>query len=379
MRHWERFENGSRLKPPLDAFLDSRIIPQSPNLEHCLEFVRPLLRGCVESHLFPCRQSSRSLQIPRRYVDIENGVRLITTQTAAGAHDWRYIALSHCWGESRLLETKTTNLAQHYINIPWVNLGKTFQDAICLSRGLNVRYIWIDSLCIVQDDPANWKSEALKMASVYSDSYLTIAATGSKNGDGGCFFERSPGLSLSRLSYVHQDEHPVHAQYSSFDLLDSHSDLTWSRYALKQPLLRRAWCFQERLLSPRVLHFHDQEMVWECRTTTACECGFLSHTAWFRSARREQYRSNSRREILGLNAWMKMIVRYSALQLTYESDRLPALSGLAKQFAESLHGKVRYLAGLWENDLWRGLGWASHANTRRSKSLTLPSWSWISM
>jgi len=74
-----------------------------------------------------------------------------------------------------------------------------------------------------------------------------------------------------------------------------------------------------------------------------------------------------------------MIVRYSALQLTYESDRLPALSGLAKQFAESLHGKVRYLAGLWENDLWRGLGWASHANTRRSKSLTLPSWSWISM
>lgn len=130
------------------------------------------------------------------------------------------------------------------------------------------------------------------MTSVYSGSYLTIPATGSKNGEGGCFFARSPGQRLSRESYVHQDEHPVYAQYNSFDFLDSHSDLTWSRYVLKQPLLRRAWCFQERLLSPRLLHFHGQKMVWECRTATSCECDFLSHTARFQSARTEQYRFN---------------------------------------------------------------------------------------
>lgn len=92
-----------------------------------------------------------------------------------------YICLSHCWGDFQPIRTTTTNIEDHKKSIPWQFLPQTFQDAIDLTRFLSIRYLWIDSLCIIQDDRDDWAKESAAMASVYGNSYLTISATAAAN------------------------------------------------------------------------------------------------------------------------------------------------------------------------------------------------------
>ena len=114
-------------------------------------------------------------------------VRLYETQREL-AH---YTTLSHCWGKKRIVTTTKATLGQRKLEVQWPRLSRTFQDAINITRALGIRYIWIDSLCIIQDDKEDWERESAKMAEIYSCSYLNLAATGSADGDGGCFFNRS--------------------------------------------------------------------------------------------------------------------------------------------------------------------------------------------
>jgi hypothetical protein len=108
-----------------------------------------------------------------------------------------YITLSHCWGKSKQFMTTRAAMATHLLNINFNVLPKTFQDAVTIARAHGVRYIWIDSLCICQDDGEDWQRESAKMASVYSNSYLNIAATFAKDSTRGCFAVRPPRRHVS--------------------------------------------------------------------------------------------------------------------------------------------------------------------------------------
>jgi hypothetical protein len=110
-------------------------------------------------------------------------IRLVETTGEIG----RYNCLSYCWGQGMTLKTTQETLDLHKARIPWQSLPKTFQDAIEFTRRLGVRYIWIDSLCIIQHDKEDWERESAKMYEVYRKSYLTLAATSSANAEGGCF------------------------------------------------------------------------------------------------------------------------------------------------------------------------------------------------
>ena len=91
-----------------------------------------------------------------------------------------YIALSHCWGDvSAIFTTTKATFEDRLLEIPWSKLPKSFQDAISITRAIHVEYLWIDSLCIIQDDSEDWKAESVKMAEVYSGAYLTIFSNGS--------------------------------------------------------------------------------------------------------------------------------------------------------------------------------------------------------
>lgn len=167
----------------------------------------------------------------------------------------QYLALSHCWGTVRHLVTKRSNIESHKKGISLQNLPKTFQDAVILTRDIGLRYVWIDSLCIIQDDIKDWSNEAAKMADVYENAYCTIAATGSKGDQEGIFIQRSK-QDVCPLRYNGADT-SITATYIEDDvavMLELH----------KSPLSTRAWTLQERLLSRRMIHFTESRVIWEC-------------------------------------------------------------------------------------------------------------------
>jgi hypothetical protein len=99
----------------------------------------------------------------------------------------QYATLSHCWGFHQPLRTTKATLDLHLQKIRFSDLAKTFQDAAVTCRRLGIRYLWIDSLCIVQGDEEDWQIQSAQMASIYKGSTLTIAASSAHDGTEGCF------------------------------------------------------------------------------------------------------------------------------------------------------------------------------------------------
>lgn len=184
-----------------------------------------------------------------------------------------YITLSRCWGTTRpMVTTNKSNYQELVDGMLETSLPKTFLDAVHIARGLGIRYLWIDSLCIIQDDLAGWEIESTKMADVYSGSFLAIAATRSVDCDGGCFSERqTEGGVKTNTSLRPLETFKIEGcnQWLPFQisvreaLSISHQDACYPPLGSRTAAaFHRAWCFQERLLSARVLHFHLDEMVW---------------------------------------------------------------------------------------------------------------------
>ncbi|EON64499.1 hypothetical protein W97_03731 [Coniosporium apollinis CBS 100218] len=144
----------------------------------------------------------------------------------------------------------------------WHSLPQTFEDAITVTRNLGVKYIWIDSLCVVQDDPEDWATESAKMEAVYGNLYLTIAATASADACGGLFRKTVAPIRLAahmgeiRIT-VFVREMIAHSSYQKYDK-------PYPEYTASLPLLSRSWVLQEFYLPARVIHFADFEVVWEC-------------------------------------------------------------------------------------------------------------------
>jgi hypothetical protein len=165
-----------------------RPVDENPGSCETLNRIVKWVKDCEEHP--DCQPQSPPL--PTRVLDVGDGSstdRIRLFEPGDITHE-RYIALSHCWGELQLPTTTTANISQRKTSINFKELSKTFQDAVVVTRTMAVRYLWIDSLCICQDDLRDWEREAAKMASVYSNAYLTISATGAKDGTVGCFLHR---------------------------------------------------------------------------------------------------------------------------------------------------------------------------------------------
>jgi hypothetical protein len=215
------------------------------------------------------------------------------------------------------------------------------------------------------------------MAQIYMNSLLTIAATKSASAEEGCFFTvpaEDRTFSITKLTKEGMP-YTIYARRPAHHLGDA---FTKSKELF--PLFHRAWCYQERLLAPRILHFNPKELVWECCEASACECSLSCPT--FADKQRH---ANALAQVSDPKSfddrWRQMVRDYATLDLTYESDRLPALSGAAKQMQPHRNG--RYLAGLWEDSLVEDLMWWVNddecQNSKRPKQWRAPSWSWASL
>jgi hypothetical protein len=269
--------------------------------------------------------------------------------------------------------TQKKTLEARLVRMSWSEIPKTFQNAIEVARQLGINYLWIDSLCIIQDDIDDWAQESSQMWYIYANSSLTIAASAAENAAQGFLNERTQSY-VSMMSKAHNLTFTVRDDLHEMDNLKS--DL----------LATRGWVLQERLLSCRVLYFEDAEMKWECRTLQACECGSedwsrITQPVSLTTAHTHLYTSIPTIEVY--DWWRNVIVEhYSELELTRWTDRLPALSGLAALVRAKTQDT--YLAGIWLSDLANGLLWeSSQLRAKRADKLLRypremhhPSWSW---
>jgi hypothetical protein len=317
------------------------------------------------------------------------------------------------------IKTNKDNISSHTKGIPLVKLPRTFKDAIALTKALKIRYLWIDALCILQgkDSLRDWEVEPANMASVYSNSYLTIAATAGPNPEKGLFFQRwtktkDPNnmleddqvLPIENID-ISCEIHPgafVRPRFSLGHKRFMESDNA-TNHMEDAPLMSRAWAYQERLLPARTLHFHAEELIWECKTSVNCECTWLDDVQWVPAERalnsgwlKVSMFSESATSLKSqAYAWLDAVSEFSVLRITKPSDRIPALSGLTKTFSTS-SGNVLgdYFAGIWRHDLARGLLFervkSIHTETKqlpvpKSSSNAAdvqerpPSWSWTSI
>lgn len=299
---------------------------------------------------------------PERYQDI-----VIRLRDTAGERA-RYTALSYCWGADPTYHAKTTavTLQSQNRNIPYGNLPLTFQDAVLITLRLGVRYLWIDSLCIIQDSRQDWVQQAAKMDSVYMDAFLTIAATSSASPKDGCLYYPKPPMCIFAQGETFM------VRYETNNTLVS----------LAEPLNTRAWALQESCLSRRVVCLGREPWIWRCAGRFTTEDGITDRNDlsgsdlgfWAKSLRLSP--SEGGQEYL--RHWYSLISKFSTRSLTFQEDKLPAMAGLVAAFEKQTGD--RSVAGLWEKDLHRGFLWAPiKENTPKVKIDGIPSWSWVAV
>lgn len=224
--------------------------------------MRHWIDDCVENHE-ECQKNHPAL-CPIRLLDLirfrSSGDIVLVELDEDPSERIPYTTLSHCWGTptSGPFTTTLANLASRKECISFDDFPLTFQDAVTTTRKLNIAYLWIDSLCIIQDSPNDWAKEAARMAIVYAGSICTLSALGSEDSNGG-FFRVAEKETNGVLRY----DLSIGTQRIR---VFPHEPKTWD---LAGPLMDRAWTLQERALSRRILHFSRDALLWECKTLRA--------------------------------------------------------------------------------------------------------------
>ena len=443
-----------------------------------------LMKGWIDK----CQRSHQSCKIPqqvggpKRLLEcLSNGsVRLVETQSLTQRCE--YIALSYCWGDgTAVMKTTEKNpkntLRRHRHGIPEKSLPPLFQEAVSLARGLNIPYLWIDSMCIIQDSDKDKKEEIMRMCDIFRGAFIVVVAASAESPlDSLLSVMPQPDQSqtwctslksLLRVKPQSGQSHTCCTALKSLLRVKPQSGQTHTRRTALNSQLRvklqsgrntwralsrigyqevdfvafkfrkrawrahfstnatdstqtgkRAWCFQEKLLASRCLVFHDDEVVWECRSCCLCECGGeqehfsgdkspmkpyrqmllplaehepfqldgpLTAFAQLPFAEHETFQLDGTLKYFAdaegaYSFWETAVEDYSRRALTLRTDHLPAISAVASIIAVATGD--RYLAGLWRDDLLAGLGWVLSGLVPWSgapQKYIAPTWSWASL
>lgn len=361
------------------------------------------LNQCLQSHAgCAATRNQQGSWYPTRLLLLgprHSDVRLIIS--ASNDMQGPYMTLSHRWGNSAYIKLTSNTLESFKNGIDVNGLPVAFKETMQIARLAGVKYLWIDSLCIKQDqDKADWQVEAPLMAKVYSHSFLNVSATLADNDTRSLFdqsrhpFEpallRLPYRKICRVFKVGNPKSKTEGvQRRTLKTWVVDNDL-WDDDIERAPLQSRGWVFQERFLSPRILHFAERQIGWECNELSALEMfprrlppGFLqlSRSAVIDELLSAQVATNDKL-INFCQFWDETVHRYSQTDLTFTNDKLIAFAGVAK----AIEGRWNdtYLVGLWKSVFIYQLPWTRTRYDATKKPLELssgraPSWSWLSV
>jgi hypothetical protein len=329
------------------------------------------LTKCITEHTKCREQHAKTAWLPTRLIDVglptsSQQPRLVLTSELERASNSSYVTLSHRWASSHVVKLECSNIDSFRQCLPLNHLSATFLDAITVTRALGVRYLWIDSLCILQDSPNDWQAESVEMGNIYQNCICNIAATGSAETGGGLFQKRDPyWVTPSKVRIQYEGHDKVY--------LASHKD-PWGKCISRSALNKRGWVLQERLLSPRTLHFASQ-LFWECRMHQACETypggmpvDDLLYTEEYGTSHPISLK-NWPEDFGVVDFWQNVVQIYGKCSVTKPEDRLIAIAGVAKSIQPFLDDE--YLAGLWKKDLPYNLVWVMRyvdGSLRRSET-----------
>ncbi|KAK4199651.1 heterokaryon incompatibility protein-domain-containing protein [Triangularia verruculosa] len=371
------------------GWIEPEITPQK-----AARIAQSWLRECLDSH----KECMADSFIPTRVVHVGTASRppcLIETTEDMKTAD--YIALSYCWGSAETLTTTKATLQNRLRGIRREDIPKTLYEAIEFVQHLGLSYIWIDALCIIQDDVLDWEKEAAQIKKIYESALLTLSATSSPDVSAGCF--------LARTAEVHElhSPRPGHRYYARRSCAGTHEALFLDDDGIinnipKYPAMMRGWVYQERLLSQRILYCAFDELIWECQKSIRCECSLnnMANGAYFNPTvdyRRKvkllsnpNYNSQHHHIDCPLEVseiWLKLVESYSRRAFSRYSDRLMALTGIAQTF-QSLDMGIYYL-GIWSDRIHLHLAWARDNSPwfrdvdKGIRISSFPSWSWCSI
>lgn len=342
----------------------------SPSPIQLLDRARESLEDCVQNHP-ACSHEQKFL--PTRLIKIcstSHGKPLVHLEESpeVGA---RYVALSYCWGGEQLIRTTRETLSTHRTIINFQDLPQTIKDAVIVTEKLGIYYLWIDALCIVQDDEEDRSREIDLMGYVYENSELTILATGASGVWEG-FLQNFLSSDYDRPDWVFKMLHTYNNKPRPVTITPK------SFSGVKDHLSERAWAFQEKRFSHRTLEFSSACAHWSCRTKQSCYR--RTATCFAHQIVRDEINlhglQNHSSAVIQLE-WYTLVDTLSTKSLTFGRDRLPAIGGIAERFGMLL--ETTYLAGIWRSSLPGGLLWivdskAIECYQPRSSSRFAPSW-----
>ena len=390
--------------------VDRSTLSYNSSTELRLGHFKNWLQACQRTHEYCKLQFLIPGFRPTRLLDVDafgaSRIQLCVSEDSRHGENMEYLTLSHCWGKKPVVRLLKSNFSAMRESISFDILSQTFRDAVTVTRKMGIRFLWIDSLCIIQDSAEDWRAESAQMDKVYGNALCNLAATSSEDGNGGLFRPKDRYPTLVTKCLIE----PEWADYEKrqFLLVDAHH---WDHNVYDLPLCQRAWVLQELLLAPRVIHFGPQ-LCWECKTMKACEMfpeelhsAVITRQILLENReveRKDQSEGNAEgqqydgafvlRNDQAFNdpffeasrhGWQSILETYTSCQLTFGGDKLIALSGIVKRMQRQLDDT--YVAGLWRNDLARQLLWTVEQNTvrgslsHRSTEYRAPSWSWAAI
>lgn len=351
---------------------------------------------CTTSHA-ACNGRPEEIRLPTRLIDVDPEGSVSAPSHACHDLSWsslecmpevvlrtssglpratRYLTLSHRWDPIPSIRLTSKTLPVFAKALPpslLFNAGsKTFKEAIEVTGQLGFRYLWIDTICINQDDEAEKAREISVMDQIYKNGWLNISTTGATTASDGLFHQRRP-LIIEKL-YPALDDDSRRVSFVTASLPGR-----WNRAVESAALNTRGWIYQERMLSPRVIHFARDQVYWECFVSDASD-EYIDHI----KDKGSHFRNFNKSDMATLNQgnasmlWNHTVESYSALSLSFARDRLPAISSIARHFcAKARFDEADYVAGCWRLDLPYGLYWIGQGRTKSDKYIA-PSWSWAS-
>ncbi|KAE8442072.1 hypothetical protein EG329_003880 [Mollisiaceae sp. DMI_Dod_QoI] len=365
---------------PAARHIKNRLINLQTSSEKSFALAQKWLKECLESHK-DCRPGPWDPNFrPTRVIEILETSPSWRIRLFRPAAQVNYVALSYCWGGPQTMLTAKTEKAWE-TSLPWAELSQTIKDSVYVSAKLGFKYLWVDALCIVQDDMTDKMAEIAKMVHVYSAATLTVASSSAAAATEGFLQDRKFTDFPSQVF-----ELPVRCpdgQLGSATLFRPPP----STPLTSEPLNARGWALQERLLSSRILDFKKLQLRWTCETLPLNHVQSYSD-GWNNHVEDTVFIVDSSEDPHSI--WRRMVYAYTLRNLTVATDRILAISGIAEVLSRGIEGE--YWAGLWESNLPLCLMWKStpvdSEYSSGSKSATLvprpptyqgPSWSWVSV
>ena len=372
----------STVLPQLPFIALGRDISEIPGDEQTWKLSREWFRTCLENHK-ECGLGQNPSYYPPRLLHLvhskqsESCLRLIDTATEKPTA--RYVTLSHCWGRKTPVCTTSKNLKSHGQGIKLTDLPPLFQDFITVAKMLDIGYVWIDSLCILQNVKADWARHAESMDKIYEHALFTVAAVSSADSSEHFLGAKVPNSERSDYRSMSFDVEQPTGQKSTLRVRQCSATLYPG--FIMGPLEERAWTWQERELSPRTINFTREEMRWVCKASQECECARRD-----RSSPQGKELEPSQAKLSHDWKW-EVVSPYSKRAVRFPSDRLPALSGYASRFQARV--KSEYMAGSWSFQFPSNLSWYIYGRCdcdcdpapeyRSPLDNNIPSWSWASV